>query len=236
VTAYSYSQETTSISPPEELKVTYDELTMELTLNPFNGSLNLNNMLDQIKVRYFISNAFAIRAGITVKSTKKDLTTTNPYGTSPYDIEENKKSFLFGANLGIEQHFLGTRRLSPYVGIELTGVSKTSSHVINDGVTETTIENAWRTTAVVNNSFVYGYEEKAYFSYGANVLAGFDFYVAKRFFIGYEVAFTVYNKEFRGVDITVVGTPFPIDNPDINETEFSLGPSLLNGIRIGYVF
>jgi hypothetical protein len=69
-----------------------------------------------------------------------------------------------------------------------------------------------------------------------NLIAGFDFYVAKRFFIGYEVAFTVFNREFRGVDITVVGTPFPQDNPDTSETEFTLGPSLLNGIRVGYVF
>jgi hypothetical protein len=224
------------ISPEDDLKVTYDELTMELNLNPFNGELSLNNVIDQIKVRYFISNTFALRLGFNVNSTRKDVTTTNPYGPNPFMEEENKKSLLIGANLGIEKHFLGTRRLSPYVGIELAGSTKSSSHVINDGSTETTIDNAWRTVDLVNNNFVYGYEEKAYVQYGVNLLGGFDFYVARHIFLGYEIAFQVFNKEYKSVDITTVGTPFPQDNPDSKETEFSFGPNLINGIRIGFVF
>jgi hypothetical protein len=209
---------------------------MELNINPFGGELTLNNLLNQIKVRYFISNTFALRVGFNVNSTKRDITTTNPYGTNPYTLEENKKSTLVGLNVGIEKHFLGTRRLSPYVGAELAGATKFSSHVINDGTTETTIDNAWRTVSLVNNNFVYGYEEKAYTQYGVNLIGGFDFYVAKHFFLGYEVAFQVFNKEYKGTEITTVGTPFPQDNPDSKETEFTFGPYLINGIRIGYVF
>jgi hypothetical protein len=141
-----------------------------------------------------------------------------------------------GINAGIEKHFAGTRRLSPYIGLEVVVANRSSSHIINDLSTETTIEGAWRTTSVVNNTFVYGYEQKAYFQFGANVVAGFDFYVARHFYVGYEAAYRFSNTEYKGVDITIVGTTFPQDNPDVEETEFSFSPSLINGIRIGYVF
>jgi hypothetical protein len=232
----AYGQDSIKVHHELFYKPTYDKLTLELNINPFTGELSLNNFLNQIKLRYFTASDFAIRVGFNVDMTKKDITTTNPYGTNPYTLEENKKTSLLGLNAGIEKHFAGTRRLSPYVGLELAVAFKSSSHVINDGSTETTIDNAWRTVALVNNSFVYGYEEKAYFQYGANLIAGFDFYVARHFFMGYEISYRFYNKEYNGVEITTVGTPFPQDNPDSNETEFSVGPNLLNGIRIGYVF
>jgi hypothetical protein len=218
------------------LKVSYDELTMELNINPFNAELRLNNLIDQLKLRFFTSDNFAIRLGFTVNTIDKDITTTNPYGTNPYNIVESKKSTLFGVNAGIEKHFSGTRRLSPYIGIEVVFANRSASHIINDGTTETTIEGAWRTESVVNNSFVYGYEQKAYVQYGANIIAGFDFYVARHFFIGYEAAYKFAYTDYKGVDITTVGTPFPQDNQDVEETEFAVSPSLINGIRVGYVF
>lgn len=232
----AYGQDSIKVHHELFYKVTADKLTLELNINPFSGELSLNNMLNQIKFRYFTTHDFAVRVGFNVNMTKKDITTTNPYGTNPYTLEENKKASLLGLNAGIEKHFPGTRRLSPYIGIELAVAYKSSSHVINDGTTETTIDNAWRTVNLVNNNFVYGYEEKAYFQYGANLIGGFDFYLARHFFLGYEVTFQFYNKEYNGVEITTVGTSIPQDNPDTNETEFSVGPNLLNGIRIGYVF
>jgi hypothetical protein len=179
VSSQTYGQDSLRTVPQHaslehHLKVTYDELTMELNINPFNAELSLNNLIDQLKLRFFTSDNFAIRLGFTVNSVDKDITTSNPYGTNPYNIIENKKSTLIGVNAGIEKHFLGTRRLSPYLGIELAIANRSSSHIINDGTTETTIDNAWRTTSIVNNSFVYGYEQKAFFQYGANIIAGFD--------------------------------------------------------------
>jgi len=213
-----------------------EKLTLELNINPFSGELSLNNMLNQIKFRYFTSHDFAIRVGFNVNMIRKEITTTNPYGTNPYTLAEDKKTSLLALNAGIEKHFPGTRRLSPYIGVELAAAFKSSNHIINDGATETTIDNAWRTVTLVNNNFVYGYEEKAYLQFGANLIGGFDYYLARHFFLGYEFTFQFYNKEYNGVEITTVGTQIPQDNPDTNENEFSVGPNLLNGIRIGYIF
>lgn len=232
----AYGQDSIKVHHELFYKVTADKLTLELNINPFSGELSLNNMLNQIKFRYFTSHDFAVRAGFNVNMTKKDITTNNPYGTNPYTSEEDKETSLLGLNAGIEKHFAGTRRLSPYIGIEFAGAFKSSSHVINDGTTETTIDNAWRTVTLTNNTYVYGYEEKAYFQFGTNLIGGFDFYLARHFFLGCEVTFQFYYKEYNGVEITTVGTQTPQDNPDTNESEFSVGPKLLNGIRIGYVF
>lgn len=236
VISNAIGQDSSKVSIDNDLKASKGRLTMELNINPFNGELSLNNVLNQIKFRYFLSQAVALRAGFNVNITNKEITTTNAYGTNPYTLEEDKESTLLGLNIGIEKHFLGTKRLSPYIGFELAGANKSTSHVIKDGSTETTIEGAWRTVTMVNNSSIYGYEEKAYFQYGANLIGGFDFYVAKHFFLGYEISFQFYNKEYKIVDITTVGNPIPQNNPDTKEKEFSLGPNLLNGIRIGYVF
>ncbi|HEX6890552.1 MAG TPA: hypothetical protein VF141_07665, partial [Chryseolinea sp.] len=145
VSSQTYGQDSLRTVPQHaslehHLKVTYDELTMELNINPFNAELSLNNLIDQLKLRFFTSDNFAIRLGFTVNSVDKDITTSNPYGTNPYNIVENKKSTLIGVNAGIEKHFLGTRRLSPYLGIELAIANRSSSHIINDGTTETTID------------------------------------------------------------------------------------------------
>ncbi len=211
-------------------------MTMELNINPFQGDLDLNNALNQIKLRYFISDNFAVRLGFNVDLKKKEANVTNPYGTNPFISNEVKKYSGMTVNLGVEKHFTGTKRLSPYVGFEIAVGTKSSHYSFDDGTVQTKIEGAWRTATVVNNTQVFGYEEKAYFSYGLNVVAGFDFYVAKNFFVGYEGALQYAHFDYSEIDITTTGTAFPEASPDSEETETSFSPMLLNGIRIGYVF
>lgn len=218
------------------LKPSARNVTMELNINPFRGDLSLNNALNQIKLRYFTSDNFAIRLGFNVDVKKKDATVTNPYGTNPFISDESKKYTGVGVNIGVEKHFPGTRRLSPYIAAEFSFANKFSTYTLNDGTVKTKIEGAWRSTTFVNNGFVYGYEERGYIKYGIGLLAGFDFYIAKNFFVGYEAAFQFSNIEYTDIDITTTGSSFPPDSPDTKETEVSVGPSLLNGIRIGYVF
>ena len=220
----------------DSLKVSARHVTMELNINPFQGDLSLNNALNQIKLRYFTSDNFAIRLGFNVDLKKKEANVTNPYGTNPFISNENKKYSSLSINLGIEKHFSGTKRLSPYVGGEIALGTKSSNYSFDDGTVKTEMEGAWRTTTVVNNSLVTGYEEKAYFSYGLNLIAGFDFYVAKNFFVGYEGALQYTHFDYSDIDVTNTGTVFPPVSPDSEETETSLSPKLLNGIRIGYVF
>lgn len=235
VVARTFSQDSLRTSN-DPLKVTAGHVTMELNINPFRGDLSLNNALNQIKIRYFTSDNFAIRLGFNVETKKKETTVTNPYGTNPFISDETKKFTGVGVNVGVEKHFTGTKRLSPFIAAEFSFGTKFSNYTLDDGNVKTKIEGAWRSTTMVNNAFVYGYEERGYVKYGLSVLAGFDFYVAKNFFLGYEAALQFSNIEYTDIDITTTGSSFPPDSPDSKETEISFAPVLLNGIRIGYVF
>ena len=237
IVSCAFSQDSLRKSSLDPLKVSSGQLAMELNINPFRGDLSLNNALNQVKLRYFTSDNFAIRLAFNIDVKKKETTVTNPYGTNPFISNEDKKFTGIGINLGVEKHFTGTRRLSPYVGFEFSFGTKFSNYTLDDGTVKTKIDGAWRTTTLVNNNFfVYGYEEKGYVKYGFNVLAGFDFYVAKNFFVGYEATLQYSNIEYTRIDITTTGSTFPPDSPDSKEKEVSVSPALLNGIRIGYVF
>ena len=234
--SFAFCQDSSHVASQDLLKVTSAHLTMELNINPFRGDLSLNNALNQIKLRYFTTDNFAIRLGFNIDVKKKETTVTNPYGTNPFISNEDKKYTGIGINVGVEKHFAGTRRLSPYIGLEFALGTKFSNYATDDGTVKTKIDGAWRSTTLVNNTFVYGYEEKGFVKYGLNLLAGFDFYVAKNFFVGYEAALQFSNIEYADIDITTTGSSFPPDSPDSKETEVTVSPMLLNGIRIGYVF
>jgi hypothetical protein len=228
----------------DSLKVTRGHVTTELNINPFQGELSLNNALNQIKVRYFISNKTAMRIGLSLSSRKSTVDNSTVYGPSPYNQENEKKTSTVGLNFGFEKHFKGTKRLSPYISAELVVASKSSSHTIKstsqtnmpNTTTEVKIKGAWQTITSPNNNYVtYGYEERAFFQYGMNLVGGFDFYVARNFYVGYEIAFALLKTEYKKIDITTkpsTGSP----NPDISQKDFSVGPNLINGIRVGFVF
>lgn len=235
VAAQAVSQDSLRTSN-DHLKVSARHVTMELNINPFRGDLSLNNALNQIKLRYFTSDNFAIRLGFNIDTKKKETTVTNPYGTNPFISDESKKYTGVGINIGVEKHFAGTKRLSPFIAAEFSFGTKFSNYTLDEGSVKTKIEGAWRSTTLVNNAFVYGYEERGYVKYGIGILAGFDFYIAKNFFVGYEAALQFSNIEYTDIDITTTGSSFPPDSPDSKETEISFAPALLNGIRIGYVF
>jgi hypothetical protein len=220
----------------DTLKAVSGKFTTELNVNLFQGDLNFNNALQQIKFRYFLNNDLALRAGFDINSKKQDVENSNPYGNSPYKYENHAKTSTFGLNLGIEKHFRGTRRLSPYMGAEFTLTSKASSQKLTNGSTETDIKGAWQTITYTNNSVVTGYDENGYFQYGLNLICGFDYYFAKNFFAGYEFLFQFNKTNYKDIDVTVKGSTNNSPAPNTKNSESFLGPKLINGIRVGFVF
>jgi hypothetical protein len=225
------------IKAQDTLKAMQKNFSTELNINPLQGSLNFNNALQQIKVRSFLRNDLALRFAFNLNSKKNDTELTNPYGISPVNIQSHKKSSTFGLSAGVEKHFKGTKRLSPYLGGEIGLSSKSSDHKIINGTTETTIDGAW----LINNSTfpVTSYDERAYFRYGINLLTGFDFYIAKNFYFGYEFTFQFNFTKYKDIDVTTKNPnnpqPANTDN-NYDDKDSFIGPSLANGIRLGFVF
>jgi outer membrane protein W len=230
------------VNGQDTLKVTAGHFTTELNFNPFQGDLSLNNAVDQIKVRYFFAGNIALRIGLTHDSRKSKSETSNAYGTNASSQANDKKTSTLGVNFGIEKHFKGTKRLSPFLGGELVFASKSSSQTMTSvspsntpNTIETKINGAWQTVTFLNNYQVLGYEERGFFQYGMNLVAGFDFYFAQNVYLGYELAYAVLKTKYKTIDITT--TPSTNSSmPDTSQQDFSMGPSLINGLRIGFVF
>lgn len=230
----------------QSFKPTTGSIVTELNFNPFKGNLSLNNSLNQIKVRYFISPDVALRLGFNASKKDSTANVNNPYGPQSVFIKNERKSALIDLNFGVEKHFKGTKRLSPYVAADFSISSKSASQEITDNGSTTSIKNGWLETIFVpNNQSYYTYtqlQENAYTRYGINLIAGFDFYVAKDFFFGYEFNFNLSKTEYKNITATVTGQNTTTGQPNTNyndtgkKSASTFGPTLINGVRIGYSF
>jgi hypothetical protein len=206
----------------DTLKARAKSISTELNVNPFQGTLSFNNSLQQIKVRYFKTDDVAYR--ISFIGSYKQFNNQTP-------IQNTQKTGSFGVNIGLEKHFKGTRRLSPYVGAELSLVAKWSKETIDygSGSNQRVIKGGWLSDPINSGS----YTEFGYFRYGVNLVSGFDYYAAKNFYFGYEFTFQLYQKSNSDVQDGSGATSYGIVK---GSSEFYIGPNLINGIRLGYIF
>lgn len=243
-----YAQRTTSdTSETSFLKPVKTNLAAELSINPFNGSLNLNNALNQIKVRKFISDNYALRIGFNANKISNNQETGNPYGTNPTINKSERNSTTLGLNLGFERHFKGTKKLSPYIGADLVLADKSSKQETTNGQVVSTLEGAWATSSYTtiydsngNPHIVQTQQpsELAYFQYGVKLVSGFDFYISRHFFLGAEINIGFTQTNYKDIKYTQTGTtgnPSQNTNIDQKNQSFNIGTNVYNGIRLGYV-
>jgi hypothetical protein len=229
--------QTTKVDTGKSLKPTTKSLTTELNVNPFNGQISLNNSLNQIKFRYFTSPTVALRLGFNVSRIDSVNNVNNPYGTNSNFNNDEKKSTTLGVNLGVEKHFTGTKRLSPYIGADFSITERSSSENISNNQSTTAVTNAWYYTYYNGNTTITTIQQPGYTRYGLNLFTGFDFYIARHFFFGYEFNYNISKTTWK--DISIVTTPSTgtsNNNSTIKNTNTTFGPSLINGIRLGYSF
>lgn len=230
----------------DSLKANQGKFTTELNVNPFQGELSLNNSINQLKFRYFTKNNFAFRVGLNADFINNNSEVEDVYGTKPIDTKFRQKSTTIGLNLGFEKHLKGSKRLSPYFGADVVYINKSSSQFRSElnssgEIDETTIEGAWLEEITYINEFGYRITETeageaGYSKYGLTLLGGFDFYIAENFYFGYEFTFGFSKLSYKDINIKTSFTDEELTPYDQNVTEFSVGASLLNGIRLGFVF
>ncbi|RYD71195.1 MAG: hypothetical protein EOP53_24085 [Sphingobacteriales bacterium] len=203
-----------TLAQDSDFKATAGNKTLEANVNLFgkgDSTISLmNNHLNQIKVRYFMNENTALRLGFNVGI----HTETEPGATS--GDKTTNRSFTLSIMPGIEKHFEGTDRLSPYIGAEVgIALDSRKTTVVEDGKT-------FATTGTSDG-------KRGYFQFGLNALAGFDFYVARHLYVGYELGFGVIVKSDS--DVTPDG-----GTAEAGNTHFELGPNVMNGVRVGFVF
>ena len=139
----------------------------EETLKPVAGSKTLEASLffggasTEIKLRKFVSGQTAIRYGTAIA-----------YDHDKYSDDQSMTQVRVSFAPGVEKHFAGTQRLSPYLGFAVPLAYKTSSYKSEQ-------------YEVKGATSEHGYD-RSYFSAGIDGLAGVDFYVAKNFYVGFE--------------------------------------------------
>lgn len=191
-----------------------------------NTSFNLNEGGAMLRGRYFVTNGLALRLGLNVNvASEKD----NFYGTGIDDgkvgtLRETES--LFMVNLGVEKHFGGTDRLSPYVGADLLlGMFSESAKA----------ENTNGTSYV--QDFMMESSGPGASGVGLRAVFGADFYFAKHVYLGAEAGLGFFaSKEGTTTVTTTVGGVTTTTETLSPGSSFNLSPSVITGVRIGFVF
>lgn len=201
---------------------------LELNFTPLGGS---PISLSYIRYRRFLTATTAVRAGVSLTYSSSSVDVLIPSDVTPgTNITSTSKSSKMGWSLrpGIEKHFAGTNRLSPYVGVELAlsgqstkDVTPTDLNATDDVVLITTTKNS---------------AKGGFFMLGLNALAGFDCYITKHLYLGAELGFGLEYTAFS--KLKTESTPAPTTAiPDVDQgSAFNLGPMVNSAIRLGFIF
>ena len=156
------------------------------------------------------------------------------------ETKQKKSSLEIGLRPGIEKHFVGTDRLSPYIGAELDFAKKFSTlkadSMLTDDVTPPTKYDLYTIKTTGKDGFL---------RVGVNLVAGFDYFFAKKLYIGAEFGFGVsstmkskikvqddYSKE---IDTRAKKTY--VEPADVKQgSAMNIGPNINSQIRIGWLF
>ena len=228
-----YAQEVDNFKPIQ------GNVTAELNVNPFNGQISLNNTINQLRGRYFVKNDIALRVGLGLNMVDTVGTTGDPYGTNSNYRSMTFKSNAYDLSIGVEKHFNGTKRLSPFVGIEVSYGNKNSKYTEKTSNYELEVENGWYEQYIEFNNGGWSRTrmvQLGYKRFGVAAIAGFDFYISKNFYFGYEFNLAYNSTDYKEPKITSSGSYTQSNNEITDNSSSNFGAKLSNGIRLGFAF
>ena len=210
--AFTAQAQTTEVAQPENktYKPTAGDITTEVAVNlDYGVFLNRGG----IRVRKFMAADKAYRLGAEAD-----------YAYNKMGVEAYQTSFSVSIAPGIEKHFAGTNRLSPYIGAELPigyrGSKSESDHHI--------IEGGWSTSSYYSGN-------RANFNIGLNGLAGVDYYFAPRFYAGFEIGAGFRYRKDKDI-VTTYKNDFIPSEEHKGYHSISFSPFSTGGIRLGFAF
>ena len=172
------------------------------------------------------------------------------YGLNP-EGDKKTSGMTISIRPGYEMHMAGTEKLSPYWGAELL-FSTTSSTIETDTVDHTTNTN---TGAAISVPYAVYTKKRtgdgASTTFGLNIIAGCDYYIAKNLSLGAEIGFgfsttSMPDIEDQRLDVTTTTTQVP---PSITTTysvvskakekqgtSMQVGPNVVGQFKLGWLF
>ncbi len=194
------------------------------------GLFNTNYVLNEgiLRFRYFIKNDLAFRLGLGIGSTNVESTNVvvSPAPSTTTTTKTSSRTF----NLGIEKHFMGSDRLSTYVGADfLIGFNGAS---INAATADGTFSNIDGATSLAGAS-------RAGSSFGLRIVTGADYYIAKKLYLGVEVGLGYTSGKLDAVNQSTKVTPTGsvVDNGLYADGKRSQSfTQVVGGVKLGYQF
>lgn len=204
----------------QDYKPVAGQAALELNFTPLSAApIGLN----YLKVRYFVDDQVVFRIGLDIRRHSEKSEPINT--TNPDVMDESKMSYTqFGIYPGLEMHFEGTDRFSPYIGAEIAFDTKgaKASYTDNDANTTTESDGAWLDGS--NRGFT---------KIGVNLLAGADFYFAKKLYFGAELGFGFLSTTMKEVKGTVGSTT---TTTSVKSSSSDIGFNFNPAIRLGFCF
>jgi|SRR5690554_1010402 len=209
-------------SAQEVMKQTGGEQNLEVLFAPLGGSpIGING----IKYRKFTSATTAIRASVFVGLESATTKTLGGGSTGKDELKTTNSRFDISIQPGIEKHFVGTDRLSPYYGAEALigfgtrGTKRDATYGVDNSI-----------KSIKSNS-------QSFLDIGVNAFAGVDFYFADNIYLGAEFGFGIgYNMQMdtKSESLDMNGDIVTSEGP--GGSTINIGPNVVGAIRLGFLF
>ena len=213
-------------------KQTAGSKTAEVVLNFQTGTSAISyNLPGELRLRYFLKDDMAVRLRVGLGSTSS----TNKVSDGVNTTAEIKNNSGFGIMLapGIEKHFAGTSKLSPFVGAQL---------MINYNTAATTeVSNAGTSNpnaSDVKSGDSYKLDGGSRLGFGLGLIMGADYYITDGIFVGGEMGLGLFNMTSNG-DGTINSTTGGVaakEQKTLGSSTLDLFGVTTGGVRLGYRF
>ena len=225
------AQEKTSLqtSSSEVYKQVAGDRSFEVNFDPgrifgSNPGSQFSLLNGGIKYRSFYSDNLAYRIGLNFSfGSTTMIIQQKDTALDRLELKDRYTGFSLMLKPGLEKHFTGTKRLSPYIGVQgLIGFSTTFNEFENQHSNKVYVHK-WK-----NNPGT--------FNVGAGVFAGIDYYFVKKLYLGIEIG---YGLEYRkSLKIKYTDEYDKSNNFERkNGHSFRASPSLATGnLRFGWTF
>ena len=169
-----------------------------------------------------VKSDLMLRYGFGVINYNNGFNSTDSIGLAEVIADSSYKQANFFFSLGAEKHFAGTRRLDPYVGLELV-LGIVGRENIN------TVETFRDTTGVARLNTVEEYAGGT--SFGANIILGTNYFVAERLSLGAEFMYG-FTSMSTGGDFSKVTIFEPVAGTGTTTREIGSQRSTANGLSM----
>lgn len=209
------------------------ERSSEVNLNFQTGAAAISYDLPaELRFRYFLKDNVAIRLRLGMNYSSNKYAISNPQGTVISEAV-NKTGFGFTFAPGIEKHFAGTKRLSPFMGAQiamsLSGGDR--KDVSNSGY-------ANPSNNVVISGDYYHSKSGSKFAINLGSYMGADYYIAHHIYLGVEFGIGLFgmSNTSEGTEKYVRLGASEVNSKTLSASSIKLFGVYSGAVRLGFIF